>query len=468
MTEIIEDRSWLSAENDLPAALQARNWDDKGLRSHQRIAARFAQYAGSKCLYVDGSGWHYWDGSRWAPDARATRAHEQLRELLQISWAESMNDKDLAADVRAGNTANGTAGILDLASRRLFAAEVDADPWLLNCQNGTLDLHTLQLRTHNPADLITKVTGAAYNPGARGEAWRQFLESSLPDPEVRGFFQRYTGMALIGKVLDHVMVIATGSGRNGKGVIARAVKPALGDYAITGANDLLVAGRKGEKKSASELSAMMDLRGARWVEMSEIPKGAKLDEAGMKHLAGGDTVAAKLMGRDRINFEPSHTFYMLTNDLPSIDADSEAVWARIRVVPFTESFIGREDHTIEPRIAAEIDAVLAWAVEGLREYQRIGLAAPGAVLAADAEYRQSNDPVSVFVAEECIISPAASAASSALFEAYTDWARRNGEPQLSSTAFGALLKRTAGVVPSKVQRSRGYSGIGLAAKLEDS
>lgn len=444
------------------------DWDDKGLRSHQRIAARFATFAAGKALYVDGTGWHYWDGARWAPDASQAKVNDILTKLLQLSYAESIADKDLASDVRASMTANGSAGVLSLAARKLFADKVDIDPWLLNCQNGTLDLRTLHLRAHDPQDFITKITGASYDPAARGEAWRAFLESSLPDAEVRGFFQRYAGMALIGKVLDHVMVIATGSGRNGKGVIARAMKPALGDYAITGANDLLVAGRKGEKKSASELSAMMDLRGARWVEMSEIPKGAKLDEAGTKSLVGGDTIPAKLMGRDRINFEPSHTFYMLTNDLPAIDADSEAVWARIRVVPFTESFIGREDHTIERRIAAETNAVLNWAVEGLREYQKIGLAAPPAVLAADAEYRQSNDPVSVFVAEECIVSPAASAASSVLFEAYTDWARRNGDAQLGAIQFGALLKMTPGVTPGKVRGSRGYRGIGMAAKLEDS
>ncbi|MDR7081440.1 putative DNA primase/helicase [Arthrobacter ginsengisoli] len=456
---------WFRADAFEPEA--PATWDDAGLRSHQRIAARFATFAAGRALYVDGTGWHYWDGARWAPDASQARVNQILTEMLKVSWMEAQSDRDLAADVKASMTATGSAGVLSLAARKLFAATVDVDPWLLNCKNGTLDLHSLELRPHDPKDLITKITGAAYDPSAPGEAWRQFLASSLPDPEVRGFFQRYAGLALIGKVIDHVMVIATGSGRNGKGVIARAMKPALGDYAISGANDLLIAGRKGEKKSASELSAMMDLRGARWVEMSEIPKGAKLDEANTKHLVGGDVVPAKLMGKDRINFEPSHSFYMLTNDLPAIDADSEAVWARIRVVPFTESFIGREDHTIEPRIAAESSAVLAWAVEGLREYQKIGLAAPKAVLAADAEYRQSNDPVSVFVSEECIVSPAASAASSVLFEAYADWARRNGDPQLSSTAFGALLKRIPGVVPGKVARSRGYSGIGLAAKLEE-
>ena len=45
--------------------------------------------------------------------------------------------------------------------------DLDADPWLLNCANGTLDLHTIALRAHNPADRITKVTHAAYLPRGR-------------------------------------------------------------------------------------------------------------------------------------------------------------------------------------------------------------------------------------------------------------------------------------------------------------
>lgn len=441
-------------------------WEDHGLRSHQRIASRYAQYGRGKVLYVHGAGWHAWDGKRWAPDVRAAKANALLEELLRMSWAESQHSAELASDVRASMTATGSAGVLSLASTKLLAEHVDENPHLLNCQNGTLDLHTLRLRPHDPADMLTKITGASYDPAARGETWRGFLASSLPDPEVRGFLQRYAGLALIGQVIEHVIVIATGSGRNGKGVIARAMKAALGSYAVTATNDLLITGRHGHK-SAGELASMMVLRGARWAEMSEIDKGARMNESLMKSLTGGDTITAKFMGKDFVEFEPSHSFYMLTNDLPAVDADSEAAWARIRVVPFTESFIGKEDPTLDGRISAEIDAVLVWAVEGLREYQRIGLAAPDAVNNADSSYRQENDPVSAFVTDECIVSPAASVKAAALFEAYTEWARTNGEAQITAKAFGSLIKRTPGVTAGKVAGSRGYAGIGLAAKIDE-
>ena len=53
-------------------------WGDAGLRSHQRMAKRFATYAEGYALYVNGTGWHYWDGTRWAPDMHNAQAHGQV------------------------------------------------------------------------------------------------------------------------------------------------------------------------------------------------------------------------------------------------------------------------------------------------------------------------------------------------------------------------------------------------------
>lgn len=415
-------------------------WGDAGLRSHQRIAKRFATYAEGHALYVNGTGWHYWDGSRWARDTHDTQAHLLLERMLNISWQQAMNDRDLAADVRSSMSGSGSNGVLDLASRKLFAAETDVNPWLLNCTNGTLDLHTLELKPADPADLITKRTAAAYTPGARSDRWEQFLESSLPDTDVRGFLQRYAGVGLIGRVLEHVLVVATGSGRNGKGVLAKALSNALGDYAVSASNDLLIASRHGGK-SAGELAQMMQLRGARWAVMSELEKGAKLAESTMKQLTGGDTINAKFMGQNPINFEPSHSFFMLTNDLPTVDPRATAVWARMRVVPFEVSFEGREDPRLEEDLEAALEAILAWAVTGLAQYQTHGrLIAPAKVKATTDDYRASNDDLARFIADECVIGPEARVAAADFAAAYTSWQLANRAEPLTPHAITKRMK----------------------------
>ena len=47
------------------------------------------------------------------------------------------------------------------------ASDFDHDPYLFNCQNGTLDLRTGKLRPHDPSDMISKQATVNYDPAAR-------------------------------------------------------------------------------------------------------------------------------------------------------------------------------------------------------------------------------------------------------------------------------------------------------------
>lgn len=438
-------------------------WDDANLRGHQRMAARFEQRWAGLCVHATGMGWQYYDGKRWAADKHAKRAHQLLTELLRECWAESMNDKDLQSDVRSAMTGNGSNSVIDLASKRLTADadEMDADPHLLNCQNGTLDLRTLELRPHDPADRLTKITRASYTRGTDSARWVDFLNSSLPDTEIQEFLQRYLGSALVGRVIDHVLVIATGTGRNGKSVLANAVSNMLGDYAVTASNDMLVSGKYKGHKSAGELSAQMVLRGARFAVMSELEKGAQLAESTMKTLTGGDSISAKFMGQDQIEFMPSHSFFMLTNELPNVDPTAKAVWDRMRVVPFDVSFEGREDTSLESDLQLAADSILDWAVAGLWAYQQEGLNAPAQVLARTDAYRADNDTVQQFMADECVMHPDARVSRSELHHAYLDWARDNGAEQLTARALAPRVAALPGITEGKTGGNRIWKGAGL-------
>lgn len=412
---------------------------------------------------MDGLGWHYWDNTRWALDSRGKRAHKLLTELLTIcTTPEALGDSALLADLRAANTANGSNGVLDLASRQLEAeaSDMDKDPYLLNMQNGTLDLRTLELRGHDPADRITKVTRAAYSPEASSERWTSFLNSSLPDMDIQEFLQRFIGSTLIGTVLDHVLVVATGGGRNGKGVLAETVRHALGDYAITASNSMLIASRYGGN-SAGEKASLMRLRGSRFAVMSELEKGAQLAESTMKQLTGGDSIEAKLMGQNPVEFEPSHSFFMLTNDLPKVDPTADAVWARMRVVPFNVSFKGREDPTLKEDLKLAADAVITWAVAGLWAYKAEGLNAPEKVMASTEDYRAENDDVKQFISEECVMHPSARVTRAELHHAYLEWARENGGEQLTARAFAPRIASLPGISEGKVNGNRVWKGAGL-------
>jgi len=150
----------------------------------------------------------------------------------------------LRAHVRKCESNAGVTGVLSIAAslERFSAtpADLDADPYLLNTANGTLDLRTLELRAHEPADRITKITTAAYIADSPAATWATFLTEVLPDAEVREFVQRLVGVGLLGRVVEHVLAIFTGTGANGKGTFDKALRHALGDYASTVEPDLFL------------------------------------------------------------------------------------------------------------------------------------------------------------------------------------------------------------------------------------
>jgi len=402
-----------------------------------RMAYRLAKSHKDKLLHVHGIGWLSWDGTRWSADDPGAPKRAVL-DVLRNALAESLDDKELRADVRKCESAAGVAGVLDLAAALVeFAvtvADLDADPYLLNVANGTLDLRTRELHPHGPADRITKVTRAAYVPDAPTATWGTFLAEVLPDTEVRQFVQRLAGVGLLGLVVEHVLPILTGTGANGKGTFYKAVSHALGDYASTVEPDLFL------HRQGAHPTGEMDLLGIRWCVVSETEKDRRLAEATMKRLTGGDTIRARRMRQDFIEFTPSHTAIMVTNHLPKVSGDDPAIWRRLRVVPFNVVIpeVERDKH-LDEQLQLDADAVLAWAVTGYLDYAGRGeLAEPDSVVTATDDYQKASDAVARFLDDETTRCNGFST-NADLFARWSRWAVVDGTEPISQRAFGQAL-----------------------------
>lgn len=433
-------------------------------RGQARIAYRLAGSYAGRLLHVHGIGWHAWDGKRWTEDTSGATKRAVL-DVLRQSLASSLDDKGLRDDVRKCETAAGVAGVLDLAAAlEPFAAcveDLDADPWLLNVANGTLDLRTLALREHDPADRITKVTRAGYDPEAGAPTWERFLATVLPDADVREYLQRLAGLALLGKVEEHLFPVATGTGANGKGTSYTALLHAFGDYGHAAESDLFMQA-KANPNAASP--ALMRLRGVRFVVVSETEEGHRLAAALMKNLTGGDPITARPLYGKPVTFEPSHTSLMVTNHLPKVSGDDPAIWRRIRVLPFVVVIPeGERDGKLPDRLKLEADGILAWAVRGYRDYTARGMAAPAAVTVATDRYHHDSDAVAQFI-EYCHTGPQFTATTTQLHNAFHDWARREGiAVEMGRKQFGEALDKRG--FPAGQRRMR--QGIGVPFETEE-
>lgn len=436
-------------------------------RGQARMAYRLAALYADRLMFVRGLGWHVWDGARWAVDEKDT-ATTAVLDVLRDALSESLDDRELRADVRKCETANGIAGVLSIASAlpalRVGTDELDADPYLFNCENGTLDLRTRTLGPHDPADRITRVARGAYDPDAERGPWTAFLESVLPDIAERDYLQRVIGQSVFGAVREHLFPVLTGTGANGKGTAYGAIAHAMGDYATIIDPALLMTAERGHGGPE-----MMALFGARLVIGSETEEGKQLDAALMKRLTGGDQITARNLYQPPVTWEPSHQLVYVTNHLPMVKGNDPAVWRRVRVIPFDVVVPeDQRDPELPERLKLAADAVLTWAVTGWFAYEDMGgMGEPEAVQRATDNYQTDSDAVKRFVQDVCFTGPHFYAKARDLFHAWTAWAATDGAERLSEKAFGAELDRL-GYARRVTKTGKVRDGIGLPAEAPES
>jgi putative DNA primase/helicase len=428
---------------------------------HLGMAYKMGRQFRDKLLYVNGIGWHRWDGKRWARDGNGA-ARRAVHTVIKREWIACADMPATERDERAKQisryeSASAITGILtEAAALEVFSVTVndlDADPYLLNTANGTFDCHTFKLRPASPADRITKVCRGAYHPGASAQTWAAFLTRSLPDEPVRKFVQRLTGLALLGEVREHLLPIFTGEGANGKSTFYEAVLHNLGDYGCVAEPELFT------HRENAHPTGQMDLMGRRLAVVSETDEGKRLAEATMKRLTGGDPITARYMRENNVTFTPSHLPILVTNHLPKVSGDSPSVWRRIRVVDWTVVIPADEqDKELSRKLQLEADGILAWCVEGLRDYLDGGLAEPDSVIKSTSRYRADSDAVARFVSEECHEADAVKIAAGDLFDAWDRWRKIEDAAEISKRAFGQALSRR-GYASSDSNGRRWWNGI---------
>jgi putative DNA primase/helicase len=407
--------------------------------------------------------WLVWDGKRWAHDStgQAQRymkitARRLTNEALTLDDERERKGALMAA--RRGESSAGVSGALTLAGTEhgIVASpdDLDADPFLLNCSNGTLDLRTGELRAHDPADMITKITKAAYDPDAPGTAFTEFLERVQPDPVMRSFLARLIGHSLEGRVTEHILPIFHGTGANGKSTLVTAVVLALGDYAGPADPELLTA-----RSFDAHPTSVADLCGLRLARIDEGDKGRHLGEGTVKRLTGGDRLKARRMREDFWSFDPSHTFLMLSNHKPVVTGTDEGIWRRIRLVPWDVSIPPEErDLNFGDRLLPELDYILTWLAAGHADWRAHGLDEPAAVSAATAAYRGESDAIGRFLAERCM--PHGESRSSELFAEWQKWCANESEDGGTQTAFSNELTNR-GYDKRRTETGAWWKGIGI-------
>jgi putative DNA primase/helicase len=404
-------------------------------------------------------GWLFWNGRHWERNAAAV---ERLaKKILPREIAAKYGDYDAAAEAsKKVNVINAVWWIRSDPRILTKPEELDAERWLLNLDNGTLDLRTMELRPHDPADLCTKISPTAYDPAAECPLFLATLEKFLPDADVRTFLLRHFGSALTGVITHLKLPILYGLGRNGKSTITNALAFVLGpEYCVT--LDAEVLTDDGSKRKTSDrLYHIASLHGMRFVIVNELEENCILRGPQLKALVSTDKLTGRRPYEMPFSFWPSHKIVMLTNHKPRLRSTDEGTMRRLALVPFDVQIQPSEDDkAFGEKLKAEAAGILNLLIEGCKDWQNQGQDAPvpQVVAAATESYRHEEDIIGRFV-ETCIKRiPGGFVTGKAVYEEFKKFCDESGIEPMSGTAFG----RKIGAIfdKSKTQKGWKYDGI---------
>lgn len=373
---------------------------------------------------------------------------ERSQSPKDDNFKRFMEYRQRAYDLRSNGKIN--AVIKRAQENKNFIITTDKwsiDPYELPVKNGIISLKTGELRQAKPSDFIRFPGPTEYKglnePAPRFE--RFIMEIFDNDKDKADYVQRLLGYSLTGDVQEKIMPIFTGTNDNGKDTLFRAIKSVLGDVAGDVGKDALIASKKGDRAANP---STYSLRFKRIAYVNETNDGARLDAGQVKYITGGGELTARELYGNPVSWKPQHTIFLMTNFKPSANSEDEALWSRIAVIEFPLSFVHdpKLEHErqiekgLDQKLQNEASGILAWLVRGCLAWQNEGLNPPASVLAATAEYRDSEDILGEFLNEEMELSPANSIKANDLYKEYKKWASDNGYMPVSRTRLGKKLK----------------------------
>ncbi len=443
----------------LPASAQS-----EPPRTDVGLAERFTARFRDDFLWVPGIGWMVWARTRYVLDDKSsvlTALMRMVRGLLTDAVRSQAPDRDEAVKFfMKSESAPRLRGAVSLAEPMMAVSicEMDRGIYDINCNNCTIDLRTGIARAHDRRDRITKLAPVEYDPAARCPQFSTFLDQIFDgNAELIGYVQRLLGMCLTGDITAQHLWFFCGSGANGKSTLLGLIGRMMGDYAGTAPDSLLTLGKD---EHATQLA---DLQGRRIVVASETETAARLNIQRVKVLTGEETIKARRMRQDFYEFRRTHKIILQTNNRPIIREDSEAVWRRIRVVPFTVTIPPESrDPALSDKLWAEASGILNWLIAGCQGWLANGLQDPACVMAATSEYREESDPVREFVQTCCDTGRGLWEFTRNLRAAYEAYCAESGDKPVNGNIFAEALTRL-GFTFERKHIGRGWTGIELKA-----
>ena len=354
-------------------------------------------------------------------------------EKLQLKLKDSPYKDNIMKEVRY------------LCKKDDFLDRLNANPNLIPFKNGVYDFIRNEFRASRPEDYFSKTLPVNYNKDLTltdksVEAVLNYFKQVFPDEELRNYFLDRTSEKLAGGNKRKEFYMWVGNGDNAKTVTQKLIEKMLGPFSIKLPTTLITGKKPNVGAAFPEIARLVGVRDA---TMDEPDPHEKINSGTLKILTGNDSLIGRDLyesGKQMREISPMFKLNFICNALPYFESMDRATCNRIRVIPFESTFVDPDDapETEEEQIKLKIfpkDNNFESKIPGMLEalawyliYHRIHFMKdfmPEKVRAATQEYKNNNDFVGQFIAENFISEDSGMITLDEIYPAFKTWYREN-------------------------------------------
>lgn len=440
---------------NLPAegkVIPVRPKDEISPFSELATARKFQEdHSGNVVFVPEFQSWYFWNGKYWEEDKRG-----HVRELMADSIAKQFEmlsqipglDRPMVDRWhKKADGKNWISNSLYLAQPRMTFdyLRFDADPWILNCKNGIVNLKNGELMPHDKDKHCSLMIPHEYKGLEYDDCpmWWQTLEFAFPGNGVMwNFLARIAGYSATGLQSEKRFFLLYGpKGDNMKSTLTDGIRYALGPYANSADKRLII-----QVPNENKYSDPSQLLGLRMAVLDEIFNKDRIDNGKFRKIvSGGDAIKGSKVFKDTFDINPIVTLWGFGNEFAKLDSkENQASWDRMVPIPCRHRVpadkLDRNFREKLKRSKRDLEGILSWIVNGCLEYQQIGLSEPDEVTDARTEYRDEMDPAKSFFTDCTVSGPGFFELFSNLYKVYYSQSLEDNKRPLSQKSFGTELR----------------------------
>jgi len=196
-------------------------------------------------------------------------------------------------------------------------------------------------------------------PDAKCPRWLRFLNETLNEEKARDLLQEIFGYCLTNYTRFQKIFILQGPGANGKSVCLDVLKMVVG---VDNCSSIPMH-QIGAQFSGVHLTEKLVNIGT---ELKFSGREKTVAEDVLKLVSGGESMYVERKYKDGYSAKTTARLVFAANELPQIDDRSNGVWRRLVFLPFKNTISeSDQDPELLEKLAAEVEGIAAWALEGL-------------------------------------------------------------------------------------------------------